>query len=246
MIAKTPYHLIPALLVVASTLTLSACSESGTSTSQPVEQSNALLDRAEQATSEIKGATTESAQTAADATSTAAAEIKAASNSAVESASSTVQETVASASSAATETVKAVGDKATTLAGSAKTSVTESSSKAVNTVTEKAADAKTALSSKAAALTTAASSGSSQAEMLALAKESGCLVCHAVDKKIVGPAWRDVAAKYRGQSDAKSNLITSITQGSSGKWGMMAMPANSPRVTDDKIATLAGFILSLE
>jgi cytochrome c len=84
------------------------------------------------------------------------------------------------------------------------------------------------------------------AEMLALAKKSGCLACHSIENKIMGPAWRDVAAKYRGQANAKLGIIASISQGSSGKWGEMAMPANSPRVDDATIATLAGFILTLE
>lgn len=85
-----------------------------------------------------------------------------------------------------------------------------------------------------------------RAEMLALAKKSGCLACHSIENKIMGPAWRDVAAKYRNQANAKAGIIASISQGSSGKWGEVAMPANSPRVDDATIATLAGFILTLE
>jgi len=82
--------------------------------------------------------------------------------------------------------------------------------------------------------------------MLELAKKSGCMVCHAIDKKVIGPSWRDVAAKYHGQSDAKATLITSISKGSSGKWGTVAMPANSPKVADADIAKLAEFVLSIK
>jgi cytochrome c len=84
------------------------------------------------------------------------------------------------------------------------------------------------------------------AEMLDLAKKSGCLACHTVDKKLVGPSFREVAAKYRGQSDAKTVLITSISKGSTGKWGTMAMTPNSPKVSDADIAKLADFVLSLK
>ena len=54
---------------------------------------------------------------------------------------------------------------------------------------------------------------------LDLAKKSGCLSCHSIDKKIIGPSWKDVAAKYKDQADAKAALIESIAEGSKGKWG---------------------------
>ena len=59
---------------------------------------------------------------------------------------------------------------------------------------------------------------------LALATSKNCMACHAVDKKLVGPSYKDVAAKYADQADAKDQLIQSIRQGSKGKWGQMAMP----------------------
>ncbi|PUE48837.1 hypothetical protein B9Z47_04710 [Limnohabitans sp. 2KL-1] len=58
----------------------------------------------------------------------------------------------------------------------------------------------------------------------ALAKKNGCTGCHAMASALVGPAFKDVAAKYADQADAKDQLIQSIRQGSSGKWGQMAMP----------------------
>jgi cytochrome c len=78
----------------------------------------------------------------------------------------------------------------------------------------------------------------------ALAQKSGCLACHSVDKKIIGPAYKDVAAKYKGQKDAEAKLIDKVKKGGSGTWGPMPMPANSPQVKDDDIKTLVQWVLS--
>jgi cytochrome c len=87
-------------------------------------------------------------------------------------------------------------------------------------------------------------------DKLALAKKSGCLVCHSVEKKIVGPAWRDVSNRYKDVPDAKKRLITKVAKGGSGNWkdvvGAAAMPPYSPRVSDENIAQLVEFVLSLE
>lgn len=80
----------------------------------------------------------------------------------------------------------------------------------------------------------------------ALAQKSGCFACHAIDKKLVGPAWNDVAAKYRGQKDAEARLVAKVSKGGSGVWGSVPMPPNSPRVGDDDIKSLVRFILSLK
>ncbi|MEQ1628879.1 MAG: c-type cytochrome [Gallionella sp.] len=85
-----------------------------------------------------------------------------------------------------------------------------------------------------------------EADALQLAKKSGCLTCHAIEKKLVGPAWRDVATKYRGDAGAPSALEGKVAKGGKGAWGNMAMPANSPRVSDTDIHALVGFILSLK
>ncbi len=81
---------------------------------------------------------------------------------------------------------------------------------------------------------------------LELATNSGCLGCHNVDKKVVGPAWKGVAAEV---SD-RARLVDSIKNGSQGKWtaitGGIPMPANSPRVSDADIEKLADFILTLK
>ena len=84
---------------------------------------------------------------------------------------------------------------------------------------------------------------------LDLAKKSGCLACHSVEKKVVGPSWKDVAAKYKGQADAKATLITKVKKGGKGNWtevtGGAPMPPYSPRVSDADIEKLVDFVLSL-
>lgn len=79
----------------------------------------------------------------------------------------------------------------------------------------------------------------------ALAQKSGCLACHSVDKKILGPAYKDVAAKYKGDKAAEARLIEKVKAGGSGAWGTMPMPANSPRVKDADIKTLVQWVLAL-
>lgn len=86
----------------------------------------------------------------------------------------------------------------------------------------------------------------SDAEGRKLAQQSGCLVCHAIDKKVVGPAWKDVAVKYRGDAGAEAKLIAKVAKGGSGAWGSAPMPANSPRVSDADIKALVKFALSLK
>jgi len=89
----------------------------------------------------------------------------------------------------------------------------------------------------------------SQKEMLALAQKSGCLACHNVDKKIVGPAWRDVSKRYKGVAQTKARLIEKISKGGRGNWtdvvGNAAMPPYFPRVSKENIEKLVDFVLSL-
>jgi cytochrome c len=79
----------------------------------------------------------------------------------------------------------------------------------------------------------------------ALAQKSGCLACHSIDKKILGPAYKDVAAKYKGDKTAEAKLIEKVKKGGSGTWGPMPMPANSPQVKDADIKTIVEWVLSL-
>lgn len=87
------------------------------------------------------------------------------------------------------------------------------------------------------------SSGAAMADM-DLAKKSGCLACHSVDKKMVGPSYNDVAAKYKGDAKAKDTLIASIANGSKGKYGAVPMPGHKGRVSDADIAKLATWVLN--
>lgn len=77
-----------------------------------------------------------------------------------------------------------------------------------------------------------------------LAQKSGCFTCHTIEKKLVGPAWNDVSAKYRGQKDAEAKLIAKVAMGGGGVWGSVPMPPNSPKVAEADIKTLVRFILS--
>lgn len=79
----------------------------------------------------------------------------------------------------------------------------------------------------------------------ALAQKSGCLACHSVDKKVLGPAYKDVAAKYKGDKTAEAKLIAKVKAGGSGVWGNIPMPANSPQVKDEDIKTIVQWVLSL-
>ncbi len=79
----------------------------------------------------------------------------------------------------------------------------------------------------------------------ALAKSKNCMACHAVDKKLVGPAYKDIAKKYAGQGDAQAKLADKVVKGGSGVWGAIPMPAN-PQVSADEAKKLVGWVLSLK
>ena len=77
----------------------------------------------------------------------------------------------------------------------------------------------------------------------ALAQAKNCMACHAVEKKLVGPAYKDVAKKYAGQKDAVDKLAVKIRQGGSGVWGVVPMPAN-PQVSEADAKKLAAWVLT--
>ncbi|HMM53952.1 MAG TPA: c-type cytochrome [Candidatus Desulfobacillus sp.] len=79
----------------------------------------------------------------------------------------------------------------------------------------------------------------------ALAKAKNCTSCHSVDKKVVGPAYKDVAKKYAGQADAAAKLEAKVKKGGSGVWGSIPMPPNAA-VSDADIHTLVAWVLSLK
>lgn len=79
----------------------------------------------------------------------------------------------------------------------------------------------------------------------ALAKKYACTACHAIDKKLVGPAYKDVAAKYKGDAKAEAKLAEKVKKGGSGVWGPVPMPPN-PNVPDADIAKLVKWVLSIK
>jgi cytochrome c len=78
-----------------------------------------------------------------------------------------------------------------------------------------------------------------------LAKSKNCLACHSVQNKMIGPAYKDVAAKYAGQKDAEDKLVQKVLKGGSGTWGAVPMPANT-QVSEAEAHTLVKWILSLK
>ena len=76
-----------------------------------------------------------------------------------------------------------------------------------------------------------------------LAKKSNCLACHTVDKKLVGPAYQDIAKKYAGQKDAEAKLFDKVKKGGVGAWGQVPMPPNAA-VKDEDIKTLVKWVLA--
>ena len=95
----------------------------------------------------------------------------------------------------------------------------------------------------AAALSAA---GAAQAQdATALLQKSGCTACHALDKKVIGPAYHDVAAKYRADAGAAAKLAEKVKKGSTGVWGPVPMPPNAA-VPDADIKTMVAYILALK
>ena len=78
----------------------------------------------------------------------------------------------------------------------------------------------------------------------ALAQKTGCMACHGVGNKIVGPAFKDVAAKYKGDKGAEAKLIKKVKNGGSGVWGSIPMPPH-PEMNNKEIKTLIHWVLTL-
>ena len=79
----------------------------------------------------------------------------------------------------------------------------------------------------------------------ALAQKSGCLACHNVNVKVLGPAYKDVAAKYRGQAGAEAKLVAKVKAGGSGVWGPIPMPAH-PQIKEEDIRTIVKWVLTIK
>ena len=80
---------------------------------------------------------------------------------------------------------------------------------------------------------------------LDIAKKSGCMACHGVENKIVGPAWKDVGKKYAGDAAAEAQLIAKVKKGSKDVWGPIPMPPNAV-VKDADVKTMVQYILTLK
>ena len=76
----------------------------------------------------------------------------------------------------------------------------------------------------------------------ALAKAKNCMSCHAIDKKLVGPSYKDVAAKYKGDAKAPAMLAAKVKAGGKGNWGEIPMPPNN--VTPEEASKLVAWVLS--
>ena len=98
----------------------------------------------------------------------------------------------------------------------------------------------------AAALALAAPAQAQDAKAAeALAKSSGCLACHTVDKKLVGPSYKEIADKYRKDKGAEATLIKKVKDGGKGNWGDIPMPPNA-HVKDADIKTMVNWVLSIK
>ena len=149
-------------------------------------------------------------------------------------------------STAGTQSAKAP----TTVAAQGSDQPTEPATDSTNSAqTADSAPPQTATTKPADTMAATEGGDNAQQQMLDLARKSGCLACHAVDKKLVGPAWIDVAKRYSADPKAKTRLAEKIAKGGRGNWsdvvGNAAMPPYSPRVSDTNIAKLVDFILSL-
>ena len=131
----------------------------------------------------------------------------------------------------------------------ATTAVTETKTTESQTTTAEKEDIRKETTSSTTDTTTETTASNKPAG-LELAKKSGCLACHAVDHKLVGPAWKDVAARYKGDANARDTLVAKVKKGGKGNWievtGGAMMPPYSPRVSDENVAALIEFILALE
>ena len=78
-----------------------------------------------------------------------------------------------------------------------------------------------------------------------LAKKHACTACHAVDKKVVGPSFKEVAAKYKGNAKAEALLVEKVKKGGTGTWGQVPMPPNAS-VPDADVKALVKWVLSIK
>lgn len=99
------------------------------------------------------------------------------------------------------------------------------------------------MAAAAAVLVSGYANAADEAAMTALAQKSACMSCHGMDKKIVGPGYKDVAAKYKGDKGAEAKLVAKVKAGGKGVWGEIPMPPNAA-VKDEDIKSLVHWILT--
>lgn len=88
--------------------------------------------------------------------------------------------------------------------------------------------------------------GATDQSMPALARKYNCTACHAIDKKVVGPAWMEVSKKYKGDAGAEAKLVAKVSKGGGGVWGSMPMPGNDVAgVNQADMKALVKFVLGL-
>jgi len=97
----------------------------------------------------------------------------------------------------------------------------------------------------AAAVSLAASANAAESKGETLARTSGCLACHAADKKLVGPSYKEIADRYRKDKSAEAMLVQKVKAGGKGTWGDIPMAPNA-HVKDEDIKTMVQWILSLK
>ncbi|MET0068773.1 MAG: c-type cytochrome [Candidatus Thiodiazotropha sp.] len=105
-----------------------------------------------------------------------------------------------------------------------------------------AADAPAAEASAPEAAAPAAAAAPAGGDALALATQSGCMACHQIETKVVGPAYKEVAAKYKGDAAALDMLVGKVKGGAVGTWGQIPMPPNA-HVSDENIRTIVSWVL---
>lgn len=79
-----------------------------------------------------------------------------------------------------------------------------------------------------------------------LARDNGCFNCHSVETDDIGPAWKRVAEKYRGDAAAEERLVNKVTRGGKGVWGYLPMPSFAARLNEEQIRSLVKYILALK
>jgi cytochrome c len=109
---------------------------------------------------------------------------------------------------------------------------------------EMAAEAAPAAAEAAAPEAQPAEAPAGGVDATAVAQQSGCLACHQMDTKVVGPSYKEIAAKYAGDAAARDMLIAKVKNGGGGTWGPVPMPPNA-HVSDENIAVVVDWILSM-